>query len=70
MLFCVFFGPLQFCPRHASLKRLALRTVRLSKPSKNVDKQIPEMKSPRPWLRLPLIVLFTVTIKDESVMAG
>lgn len=72
LLFCFvrFFGPRQFCPRYAFIKRLELGPVRLSKPSKNVDKQIPEMKSPRPRLRLPLIVLFTVTIKDESVMAG
>lgn len=38
------------------------------KPSKNVDKQIPEMKSFRSTrLDLSLIVLFTVTAKDASL---
>lgn len=41
------------------------------KPSKNVDKQIPEMKSfPSTRLDLSLIVLFTVTAKDASLFNG
>lgn len=42
VLFCLFFGAWQFCPRFATIKGLELRPVLLSKPSKNVDKQIPE----------------------------
>ncbi len=42
VLFCLFFGAWQFCPRFATIKELELRPMLLSKPSKNVDKQIPE----------------------------
>lgn len=40
--FDCFFGAWQFRPRFATIKGLELRPILLSKPSKNVDKQIPE----------------------------
>lgn len=49
--------------------RLRRALAILPKPSKNVDKQIPGNEIfLRTRLDLPLIVLFTVTIKDASLL--